>query len=125
MAVPSGAGSAEFAVPDALPVLPLRDAVVLPLTAVPLAVGQPRSVRPLDGGVGEELLGLDPVRAKLRRLADLLQRHLAGRELGRKITTATEARLSKTPREYYVREQLRSIQRELGEDEGGDSQVAD
>src|SRR5204863_4447433 len=48
MAVPSGAGSAEFAIPDALPVLPLRDTVVFPLTAVPLVVGQPRSVRLVD-----------------------------------------------------------------------------
>ena len=32
--------SQDFVIPDALPVLPLRDAVVLPLTAVPLAVGR-------------------------------------------------------------------------------------
>ena len=38
-------GTGDVVVPDALPVLPLRDAVVLPLTTVPLAVGQPRSVR--------------------------------------------------------------------------------
>ena len=56
--------------------------------------------------------------AKLRRLVDLLQRELAVRELGRKITTETEERLTKEQREYYLREQLRSIQRELGEDGG-------
>ena len=55
-----------------------------------------------------------PVDAKLRRLVELLQRELAVRELGRKITTETEERLTKTQREYYLREQLRSIQRELG-----------
>ena len=38
------------------------------------------------------------------------------RELGRKITTETEERLTKKQREYYLREQLRSIQRELGEE---------
>ncbi|MGH7321785.1 MAG: endopeptidase La, partial [Candidatus Rokuibacteriota bacterium] len=63
--------------------------------------------------------------AKLRRLVDLLQRQVAVRELGRKITTDTEERLSKKQREYYLREQLRSIQRELGEDEEGSSQVAE
>ena len=47
------------------------------------------------------------------------------RELGRKITTDTEERLSKKQREYYLREQLRSIQRELGEDGGGDSGAAE
>jgi ATP-dependent Lon protease len=83
------------------------------------------SVVPLDKAARQELLEMDPVVAKLRRLVDLLQRELAVRELGRKITTDTEERLSKKQREYYLREQLRSIQRELGEDEGGDSQVAE
>jgi hypothetical protein len=39
MAAEAGTGPADFVIPDALPVLPLRDAVVLPLTAVPLTVG--------------------------------------------------------------------------------------
>ena len=72
------------------------------------------SVVPLDAAARQELLELDPVAAKLRRLVDLLQRELAVRELGRKITTDTEERLSKKQREFYLREQLRSIQRELG-----------
>jgi ATP-dependent Lon protease len=84
------------------------------------------SVVPLDLAVRQELLELDPLTAKLRRLIDLLQRELAVRELGRKITTDTEERLSKKQREFYLREQLRSIQRELGEDgEGSDGQVAE
>src|SRR6266536_5767834 len=59
MAIPSGGGPAEFTIPDALPVLPLRDAVVFPLTAVPLAVGQPRSVRLVDDVMrGNRLLAL-------------------------------------------------------------------
>ena len=83
------------------------------------------SVVPLGVAVRQEILELDPVTAKLRRLIDLLQRELAVRELGRKITTDTEERLSKKQREFYLREQLRSINRELGEDEGGDTQVAE
>ncbi len=260
MAAEAGGSSGDFVIPDALPVLPLRDAVVLPSTAVPLAVGQPRSVRlvdevmrgnrlvalvaqrdpkveasapgdlrgigtvgmihqlmrapdgsmrlmvqgierirlldfvstepylvarievsreqtgeatdieglrravvdifrrlveaspelpdelavaaenvpdplrltyfvasvvPVDIAVRQELLEMNPVEAKLRRLVDLLQKELAVRELGRKITTETEERLTKKQREYYLREQLRSIQRELGEEEGGGSEVAD
>jgi len=38
MAVQPGNGAPDFVIPDALPVLPLRDAVVLPLTAVPPTV---------------------------------------------------------------------------------------
>jgi ATP-dependent Lon protease len=249
----------DFVVPDALPVLPLRDAVVLPLTAVPLAVGQPRSVKlvddvmrgnrllalvaqreaktepgpedlhrvgtvgtilqlartpdgsmrlmvqgierirlldwvgtdpylvarveadhdqtaqttegdalrravvdvfrrlveasaelpdeltvaaenvadarqlayfvasivPLDAPVRQEILELDPVAAKLRRLVDLLQRELAVRELGRKITTETEEKLTRKQREYFLREQLRSIQKELGEEEESGGEKAE
>ena len=33
---------------DALPVLPLRDSVAFPETMMPLAVGQERSVKPVD-----------------------------------------------------------------------------
>ena len=52
-------GPADFVIPDALPVLPLRDVLVLPLTAVPLAVGQPRSLRLVDDAMrGNRLLAL-------------------------------------------------------------------
>ena len=259
MAAEAGAGPADFVIPDALPVLPLRDAVVLPLTAVPLTVGRPRSVQlvddvmrgnrllalvaerdvksdpgpedlhrvgtvgaihqlhrvpdgtvrlmvqgierirlvdftatepylvarvevlkdqtdqatevdalrravvdvfrrlveasaempdemataaenlsdprhvayfvaavvPIDVAARQELLELDPVSAKLRRLVDLLQRELAVRELGRKITTETEERLTKKQREYYLREQLRSIQKELGDEQERGSEGAE
>jgi ATP-dependent Lon protease len=260
MADPSPGSAADFTIPDALPVLPLRDAVVFPLTALPLAVDQPRSLRLIDdvmrgnrlvalvtqreakaepptpddlhrvGTVGmihqlarapdgsvrmivqgiervrvvdwiatepyfvarlevapdqtaqatevdasrlavldifrrlveaspelpdelavaaanvadprqvlyfvasivplgtaarHEILELDPVIAKLRRLIDLLQRELAVRELGRKIATETEERLSKKQREYYLREQVRSIQHELGDESDGGSEVAE
>ena len=78
------------------------------------------SVTPLDTATRQDILEIDPVSAKLRRLVDPLQRELAVRELGKKITTDTEERLSKSQRDFYLREQLRSIQRELGEEgEGG------
>jgi ATP-dependent Lon protease len=259
MAAEAAGGTDNVVVPDALPVLPLRDAVVLPLTMVPLAVGQPRSVRlvddvmrgnrlvalvaqpdpkveasalgdlyrvgtvgmihqlmrapdgsirlmvqgverirlldlvgtepylvarvevsreptvagtetdalrlavvdvfrrvvgaspelpdelaaaaeslaeplrlayfvatvvPLDLAARQALLELDPVPAKLRRLVDLLQKELAVRELGRKIASDTEERLTKKQRDFYLREQLRSIQRELGEEDEAASDVS-
>jgi ATP-dependent Lon protease len=39
------------------------------------------------------------------------------RELGQKITSDTTERLSKTQRDFYLRQQLESIQRELGEED--------
>ena len=83
------------------------------------------SVVPFPTAARQDLLELNPVIGKLRRLLDLLQRELAVRELGRKITSDTQERLSKQQREYYLREQLRSIQRELGEEEAGSTQVAE
>jgi ATP-dependent Lon protease len=83
------------------------------------------SVVPLELAARQGLLETDPLSAKLRRLVDLLQRELAVRELGRKITSETQERLSKQQRDFYLREQLRSIQRELGEEEGADSQVSE
>jgi ATP-dependent Lon protease len=83
------------------------------------------SLVPLAAVARQELLEIDSITAKLRRLIDLLQRELAVRELGRKITSDTEERLTKKQREFYLREQLRSIQRELGEAEEGGGDVAE
>ena len=45
--------------PEVLPILPLRGVVVYPQTAVPLTVGQPRSIRLVDEVVGgDKLVGL-------------------------------------------------------------------
>ena len=47
------------AVPNELAILPLRGVVVYPLTAVPLTVGQPRSVKLIDdAAVGQRIIGL-------------------------------------------------------------------
>ena len=53
------------AVPDRLPVLPLRGAVVFPLMVTPLQVGQARSLRLIqDLGPGNRILGLFAVRGE-------------------------------------------------------------
>ena len=45
--------------PEVLPILPLRGVVVYPQTAVPLTVGQPRSIRLVDDVVAsDKLVGL-------------------------------------------------------------------
>ena len=49
----------EITAPDILPILPLRGMVVYPLTAVPLNIGQPRSIKLInDASDGEQLIGL-------------------------------------------------------------------
>ena len=51
--------SVENKYPQVLPILPLRGVVVYPHTAVPLTVGQPRSIKLVDDVVaGDKLVGL-------------------------------------------------------------------
>src|SRR5215213_6421116 len=77
----------------------------------------------LDGAARQEILELEPVEAKLRRLIEILQHEESVRELGQQIAAETQGRMSKAQREYFLREQLRSIQQELGE--GGDDPEID
>src|SRR5438132_2075881 len=54
-----GEAESALSIPDELPILPLRGLVVYPQTAIPLTVGQPRSVRLVDEVVaGDRLIGL-------------------------------------------------------------------
>src|SRR6266850_1660272 len=73
------------------------------------------SVIPIAPATRQELLELDPLEAKLRRIIELLQNEVSVRELGQKITAETQQRMSKSQKDFFLREQLRSIQRELGE----------
>jgi len=75
------------------------------------------STIPLPGPTRQELLEEDVLDTKMQRLVELLQHELAVRELGQKITTETRERMTKAQREYFLREQLRAIRRELGEEE--------
>src|SRR5437879_12301499 len=68
---------------------------------------------------------MDSVAVTQGGLVDVLHNELAVREIGRKITSDTEQRLSKKQREFILREQAKTIQKELGEDGGDDSEVTD
>ena len=72
---------------------------------------------PLEASLRQELLECATVREKLDRLVHLLQRQIAVRDLGAKITSETQEHVSKQQREYWLREQLRTIQKELGEND--------
>lgn len=71
---------------------------------------------PISVAAREEILELDSIPGKLRRLIELLQHELAVRELGKKITRETEEEMSKAQRDYILREQMKTIQRQLGEE---------
>src|SRR6266536_1611058 len=64
----------------------------------------------------QKLLELDSVRAKLQELSSYLTHELEILELGKKIQTSAQEEMGKVQREYLLREQLKAIQRELGEE---------
>ncbi len=66
-------------------------------------------------GDAQAILELESTDAKLRRLMTILSKELEVLELGRKIQTEAQTEMEKVQREYYLREQLKAIQRELGE----------
>ncbi|MFC1961069.1 endopeptidase La, partial [Chloroflexota bacterium] len=63
----------------------------------------------------QEILEIDDVQEKLHRLMGILSKELEVLELGREIQTQAQSEMEKLQREYFLREQLKAIQRELGE----------
>jgi ATP-dependent Lon protease len=70
----------------------------------------------------QELLEEVDVAKRLRRLSEILTRELDVVRLGTKIQTQVESEIDKGQREYFLRQQLKAIQDELGE---GDEQQAE
>src|SRR2546426_712725 len=67
-----------------------------------------------------ELLAIDDVTRRLERLAELVGQELQVLEVGSQIQEKVRTRLDQNQREYVLREQLRVIRQELGEEEGED-----
>ncbi len=63
----------------------------------------------------QEILELDSVYAKLKKLIGLLVREAEVLQIGQKIQNEARGEIEKVQREYFLREQLKAIQRELGE----------
>ncbi|MBN2303144.1 MAG: endopeptidase La [Anaerolineae bacterium] len=70
----------------------------------------------------QALLELDSVLEKLRRLTTIFTKELEVLELGHQIQSQAQSEMEKMQREYFLREQLKAIQRELGE---GDEQAVE
>ena len=69
----------------------------------------------MDPEERQHLLELDSVRDKLAALNAFISKELDVLELGKKIQSDVQEELGKNQREFYLREQLKAIQRELGE----------
>ena len=71
----------------------------------------------------QELLEEVDVGRRLRRLSEILARELEVISLGTEIQSQVESEMQKGQREYYLREQLKAIQRELGEEDETQAEV--
>ena len=71
-----------------------------------------------------ELLSLGDIPRRLERLAEFLAEELQVLEVGSQIQEKVKAKLDEHQREYVLREQLRVIRQELGE-EGSDDELED
>jgi ATP-dependent Lon protease len=65
----------------------------------------------------QTLLELDSTKAKLEKLVDLLVHEAEVLSLGAKIQNQARSEIEKVQREYYLREQMKAIQKELGEND--------
>jgi ATP-dependent Lon protease len=63
----------------------------------------------------QEILDLDSVQEKLKKLIGLLVREAEVLQLGQKIQNEARGEIEKVQREYFLREQMKAIQRELGD----------
>jgi ATP-dependent Lon protease len=73
----------------------------------------------------QQLLELDSVQEKLRALNAFIAKELEVLELGKKIQSDVQEELGKSQREYYLREQMKAIQRELGEGSETEAEVTE
>src|SRR5881296_1441280 len=73
------------------------------------------SLPTLSTALKQELLETIAVKQRLERLVGALGKEAEVLELGSKIQSDVQSEMSKTQREYYLREQMKAIQKELGE----------
>jgi ATP-dependent Lon protease len=68
----------------------------------------------------QEVLEMTDIRARLDKVSDLVSHRIQVLKLSQEIDKQTKQSLDERQREYVLREQLKTIQKELGEDETGD-----
>jgi ATP-dependent Lon protease len=71
----------------------------------------------------QELLELANTKLRLQRTLYYLNREVEMMELGSKIQSQMKTEIDKSQREYLLREQLKAIKKELGEEEGAGAEI--
>jgi ATP-dependent Lon protease len=73
----------------------------------------------------QQILELVNVEQRLRTVSGILSRELEVFELGSKIQSQVQSEMERGQREYFLRQQLKAIQQELGEDDPEQAEVAE
>jgi ATP-dependent Lon protease len=76
-------------------------------------------------GQKQTLLETQNVKARLKLLVEALTKEAEVLELASRIQSEVHSEVSKTQREYYLREQMKAIQKELGEGDERSQELAD
>ena len=71
----------------------------------------------------QDLLNTLDVRTRVEKLSAILNRELELLELGQKIQSQVQTELNKNQKEFYLRQQMRAIQKELGEGDSRSSEL--
>ncbi len=71
----------------------------------------------------QEILAILDPETRAQRVAEKLARQIELLELSRKIGAETKDSMDKSQRQYFLREQLKAIQKELGEEDGKGNEV--
>ncbi|GGG61538.1 Lon protease [Salipiger pallidus] len=73
----------------------------------------------------QDLLETLPISERLEKVYGLMQGELSVLQVEKKIKTRVKSQMEKTQREYYLNEQMKAIQKELGDGEDGQNEVAE
>ncbi len=73
----------------------------------------------------QDLLETLSVAERLEKVFGLMQGEMSVLQVEKKIKSRVKSQMEKTQREYYLNEQMKAIQRELGEGEDGQGEIAE
>lgn len=73
----------------------------------------------------QQLLELEAVSERLERIYALMEGEIGVLQVEKRIRTRVKRQMEKTQREYYLNEQMKAIQKELGEGEDGKDELSE
>jgi ATP-dependent Lon protease len=71
----------------------------------------------------QDLLNTTEVKGRLEKLSTILNREIELLELGHKIQSQVQNELNKNQKDFYLRQQMKAIQKELGEGDGRSGEI--